>query len=114
MVITLQQSVQVPQRLPSMTTAVISIHSPWEKAAPVSALGAIKPSDYVGVARVRGKHGDPESAEPPNVRWVVLHVIEEIARHCGHLDVGRELLDGMTRLGQGHSERPASEAQSAP
>jgi hypothetical protein len=43
-----------------------------------------------------------------------LHVIEEIARHCGHLDVGRELLDGTTRLGQKHSERPAAEAQPAP
>jgi Protein of unknown function (DUF664) len=57
-------------------------------------------------AAPRGKHGDPVVAEPPNVRWVVLHVIEEIARHCGHLDIGRELLDGTTRLGQKRSERP--------
>jgi Protein of unknown function (DUF664) len=56
-----------------------------------------------------GKHGDPEMAEPPNVRWVVLHVIEEIARHCGHLDIGRELLDGTTRLGQKRSERQAGD-----
>jgi hypothetical protein len=58
-------------------------------------------------AAPRGKHGDPEVAEPPNVRWVVLHVIEEIARHCGHLDIGRELLDGTTRLGQKRSELAA-------
>jgi hypothetical protein len=57
-------------------------------------------------AAPRGIHGDPEAAEPPNVRWVVLHVIEEIARHCGHLDIGRELLDGTTRLGQKRSEGP--------
>jgi hypothetical protein len=61
-------------------------------------------------AAPRGKHGDPERAEPPNVRWVVLHVIEEIARHCGHLDIGRELLDGTTRLGQKHSEPTASQS----
>jgi hypothetical protein len=60
-------------------------------------------------AALRGKHGDPEVAEPPNVRWVVLHVIEEIARHCGHLDIGRELLDGNTQLGQKRSQRPAVE-----
>jgi hypothetical protein len=59
-------------------------------------------------AAPRGKHGDPDFAEPPNVRWVVLHVIEEIARHCGHLDIGRELLDGTTRLGQKCSESPAA------
>ena len=64
-------------------------------------------------AAPRGKHGDPEVAEPPNVRWVVLHVIEEIARHCGHLDIGRELLDGTTRLGQKRSERPTTESQAA-
>ena len=43
-----------------------------------------------------GKHG---KYEPPDVRWVVLHMIEETARHAGHLDIARELLDGRTRLG---------------
>jgi Protein of unknown function (DUF664) len=45
-----------------------------------------------------GEHGHGEF-EPPNVRWVVLHMIEETARHAGHLDIARELLDGSTRLG---------------
>ncbi|GAA5199261.1 DinB family protein [Rugosimonospora acidiphila] len=35
-----------------------------------------------------------------DVRWVVLHLIEETARHLGHLDVARELLDGRTGLAQ--------------
>lgn len=47
-----------------------------------------------------GKHG-LEDVEPPNVRWVVSHMIEETARHLGHLDIARELLDGRVRLG-GH------------
>jgi hypothetical protein len=47
----------------------------------------------------RGKHG-LGGFEPPNVRWVVLHMIEETARHAGHLDIARELLDGKTRLGR--------------
>ncbi len=46
----------------------------------------------------RQRHGDPEN-EPPSVRWVVLHVIEETASHSGHLDIARELLDGRTDLG---------------
>lgn len=46
----------------------------------------------------RGKYG-LGGFEPPNVRWVVLHMIEETARHAGHLDVARELLDGKVRLG---------------
>jgi hypothetical protein len=30
---------------------------------------------------------------------MLLHVIEELSRHCGHLDIARELLDGRTGLG---------------
>lgn len=29
-----------------------------------------------------------------NVRWVLLHMIEETARHAGHADIIRETLDG--------------------
>jgi uncharacterized damage-inducible protein DinB len=48
----------------------------------------------------RGRHGDPDmDDEPPSVRWVVLHMIEETACHSGHLDIARELLDGKTNLG---------------
>jgi hypothetical protein len=48
----------------------------------------------------RGKHGVPGQDEPPDVRWVVLHMIEETARHAGHLDIARELIDGQTGLGR--------------
>jgi len=34
----------------------------------------------------------------PNLRWIILHMIEETARHVGHLDTARELLDGRTGL----------------
>jgi hypothetical protein len=47
----------------------------------------------------RGRHGDPQMEEPRSVRWVVLHMIEETARHAGHLDIARELIDGQTGLG---------------
>lgn len=31
-----------------------------------------------------------------NLRWVVVHLVEETARHAGHADILRELLDGAT------------------
>ncbi|MEM9203145.1 MAG: DinB family protein [Actinomycetota bacterium] len=31
-----------------------------------------------------------------NVRWVLVHMIEEYARHCGHADLLRETADGRT------------------
>jgi hypothetical protein len=33
---------------------------------------------------------------PTTLRWAVLHLIEETARHVGHMDITRELLDGST------------------
>jgi uncharacterized damage-inducible protein DinB len=33
---------------------------------------------------------------PTTLRWVVFHMIEETARHAGHMDTTRELLDGRT------------------
>jgi uncharacterized damage-inducible protein DinB len=38
-------------------------------------------------------------AEVFDLRGIVLHMIEETARHAGHLDIARELLDGTTGLG---------------
>ena len=34
-----------------------------------------------------------------NVRWVVVHMLEETARHVGHADIIREQLDGATGAG---------------
>ncbi|MEV2239790.1 DinB family protein [Micromonospora sp. NPDC049891] len=50
-------------------------------------------------APVRGRHPGQLGHEVTDLRRVVLHMIEETARHAGHLDVVRELLDGKTGLG---------------
>jgi uncharacterized damage-inducible protein DinB len=44
---------------------------------------------------------DPDRSADYNVRWVVVHMIEETARHAGHADIMRELLDGKTGAGYG-------------
>jgi hypothetical protein len=31
-----------------------------------------------------------------NLRWIVAHLLEEVARHAGHADIIRELIDGQT------------------
>jgi len=38
----------------------------------------------------RGRHG-------LTLRWMLTHLVEETARHAGHADILRELLDGTTR-----------------
>jgi uncharacterized damage-inducible protein DinB len=34
------------------------------------------------------------SGRPVNLRWILLHMIEEYARHNGHADLIRESIDG--------------------
>jgi hypothetical protein len=41
-----------------------------------------------------GRFASP--AEAPQLQWILVHVLQEYARHAGHLDITRELLDGAT------------------
>jgi hypothetical protein len=38
----------------------------------------------------------PDDVDAWSVRWVLLHLIEEVARHAGHADIVRESIDGAT------------------
>jgi uncharacterized damage-inducible protein DinB len=38
----------------------------------------------------------PKNLDAWSVRWVILHVINELARHSGHADIIRESIDGAT------------------
>jgi uncharacterized damage-inducible protein DinB len=42
-------------------------------------------------ARSLGRTG-----EPAPLRWILFHLIEETARHNGHIDILREMADGVT------------------
>jgi uncharacterized damage-inducible protein DinB len=49
-----------------------------------------------GMALDDHERNTPPGAEPASLRWIMLHMIEETARHNGHLDAIRELVDGVT------------------
>jgi uncharacterized damage-inducible protein DinB len=40
----------------------------------------------------------PQDIDAWSVRWVLLHLIEETARHAGHADIVREAVDGATAM----------------
>ena len=44
----------------------------------------------------RGVPWFPDDVEAWSVRWVLLHLVEETARHAGHADIIREAIDGAT------------------
>lgn len=53
----------------------------------------VEAHELTEVARPTGRFRDIESA--PQLQWILLHVLQEYARHAGHLDIARELVDGL-------------------
>lgn len=49
-------------------------------------------ADGLGRLAVRPR----SNGEVPSLRWILLHMIEEYARHNGHADLIRESIDGQT------------------
>jgi uncharacterized damage-inducible protein DinB len=52
----------------------------------------------------------PDAGPPVSLRWVLMHLLEETARHAGHADILRELIDGST----GRLPRPAHQPVAEP
>ncbi|MEU8839128.1 DUF664 domain-containing protein [Streptomyces roseus] len=72
-----------PPELHGLVDAAVAIARPANWSA-----GNDLDKQAVGTIR-NGLRGD--------LRWILLHLTEETARHNGHLDILRELLDGRTR-----------------
>jgi len=49
----------------------------------------------------------PDAGPPASLRWVLMHLLEETARHAGHADILRELIDGATGRLPAAPGRPA-------
>jgi hypothetical protein len=43
-----------------------------------------------------GVHPFGSSGGPRTLRWTLIHLVEETARHAGHADIIREMVDGST------------------
>jgi uncharacterized damage-inducible protein DinB len=60
---------------------------------------ALSRSLYAGTdLRTRGRTGGrfEPGTEPPTLGRILFHLLQEYARHVGHLDIARELIDGTT------------------
>ncbi len=77
------------------------------RVSPDETLGELVAAMHHGGARTRAIVATRELAErgavggrfsgaepPPTLAWILVHVLEEYARHAGHLDIARELADG--------------------
>jgi hypothetical protein len=48
------------------------------------------------VAQPGGRFPADDPRPRPTLAWILTHVLQEYARHAGHLDIVRELIDGAT------------------
>jgi uncharacterized damage-inducible protein DinB len=53
-------------------------------------------ADAVLDATVSLDHPSAAAMRPTTYRWALTHMVEETARHVGHMDITRELIDGRT------------------
>lgn len=83
----LEEDPQADWRInPWETTEGVFAYYERARAAADEAIRALKTTE-------RGRSWDGNTV---TLRWVLLHVVEETARHAGHVDVLRELVDGRT------------------
>jgi len=52
----------------------------------------VEAADLAALGGVGGRF--ESDAETPTLIWILFHVLQEYARHAGHLDIARELADG--------------------
>jgi hypothetical protein len=69
----------------TVAAAIGAYEAAWRRVAPVLAEG-----DLDAMVAVSG------GQTPSNLRFVIGHLLEETARHAGHADILRELIDGST------------------
>lgn len=67
----------------TVASAVEAYQATWNRVDAIAAGASLEATCADAGARV-------------NLRWVMMHLLEETARHAGHADILRELIDGQT------------------
>lgn len=71
-----------------------ALRTMWQRAVARSRVlvaDSLRDGGFEGLARRKWPDG-----QAPSLRWIVLHMVEEYARHNGHADLLRESIDGVT------------------
>jgi uncharacterized damage-inducible protein DinB len=75
-------------RLPADATVAGALAAYWDEIAVIDR--------HLAVASMDDRNqGEPDPGQH-TLRRAIVHMIEEYARHCGHADLLRELIDGIT------------------
>ena len=75
-------------RVPDDATVADALQAYWDEIAMVDAFLAGADMDHLDE--------NPAGGSAHTLRRLIVHMIEEYARHCGHADLLREAIDGVT------------------
>jgi hypothetical protein len=73
------------------TELIAALHAGGDRTREIVAGAALD-----DVAPIGGRFQPGDRHPCPTLAWILLHVLQEYARHAGHLDIVRELADGAT------------------
>ena len=71
------------------------LHALWQRAVDRSRTLVASALEHGGLDQAAVRI-DPHYGAAPSLRWIVVHMLEEYARHNGHADLIREAIDGVT------------------
>lgn len=77
---------------PAASDTVADALAAWETEVSFARAAVATASSFDDLSATRRER----YPEQPNLRWIMLHMIEEYARHVGHADLLRECIDGAT------------------
>jgi Protein of unknown function (DUF664) len=68
----------------------------WDEATPGAGPAAREPTELTDISAPGGRFRDNDLRPLLTLAWILICILQEYARHAGHLDVARELIDGTT------------------
>jgi hypothetical protein len=73
------------------TELIAALHAVGERTRTI-----VSEAELSDIAAVGGRFAEGDSHPRPSLAWILVYVLQEYARHAGHLDITRELIDGAT------------------
>jgi Protein of unknown function (DUF664) len=70
---------------------IAELHAVGEQTRAIASAAELADTSTPG-----GRFSDNDPRPLPTLGWILTYVLQEYARHAGHLDVARELIDGRT------------------
>jgi hypothetical protein len=70
---------------------IAALHAVGEQTRAIAAA-----AELTDISAPGGRFSDNDPRPRPTLAWILTYVLQEYARHAGHLDIARELIDGTT------------------